>query len=187
VDYVDVGGFPLVRALNIATGKLDFSEARHISEQQHRQLTKYRRARRNDVLLSKSGSIGTCALVDTDQEFSIYESIFALRASPTMLLPKHLLYLLRSEISQAQYVASLVGMGVGHLNMSDVTEVYVPLPPISEQAGIAAYLDAEAAKVDALVAKVREGIQRLKEYRKSIVTATVTGKIDVREEMQAPA
>src|SRR5262249_42298223 len=140
VDYVNEGGFPLVRALNIAGGKLEFSEARRISEQQHRQLTRYRRAKRDDVLLSKSGSIGTCALVDTDQQFSIYESIFALRANATMLLPQYLLLLLRSEICQAQYAASSVGMGVGHLNMSDVTEVYLPIPPIPEQALIATYL-----------------------------------------------
>ena len=89
VDYVENGndGVPLVRALNIAGGKLDFSAVRCISKKQHKELTKYRRAQRNDILLSKSGSIGTVAIVDTDQEFSIYESIFALRGNPKYLIP----------------------------------------------------------------------------------------------------
>jgi restriction endonuclease S subunit len=56
------------------------------------------------------------------------------------------------------------------------------MPPIDEQRAIAAFLDREAAKIDALVAKVREAIERLKELRTAIVSAAVTGKIDVREE-----
>jgi type I restriction enzyme, S subunit len=181
VDYVDDGGFPLVRALNIAGGKLDFAEARFISEKQHRQLTKYRRAKENDVLLSKSGSIGTAAFVETNREFSIYESIFVLRAVPSLLLPKYLLHVLRSDICQSQYLASLVGMGVGHLNMSDITEILVALPPLPEQVAIAAYLDDETAKLDALAAKVKEAIERLQEYRTALISAAVTGKIDVRD------
>ena len=69
VDYVSRGGFPLIRATDIATGKLKFTIARNISARQHKELTKYRRAERNDVLVSKSGSLGVCAIVDCDNEF----------------------------------------------------------------------------------------------------------------------
>ncbi len=55
------------------------------------------------------------------------------------------------------------------------------LPPEPEQRAIAAFLDRETAKLDALVAKVREAIERLKEYRTALISAAVTGKIDVRE------
>jgi type I restriction enzyme S subunit len=55
------------------------------------------------------------------------------------------------------------------------------LPPLPEQADIAAYLDAETAKLDALVRKVEEAVERLQEYRIALITAAVTGKIDVRE------
>jgi type I restriction enzyme S subunit len=56
----------------------------------------------------------------------------------------------------------------------------VPVPPHPEQAAIAAYLDMETAKLDALVAKVEEAVERLQEYRTALITAAVTGKIDVR-------
>ena len=55
------------------------------------------------------------------------------------------------------------------------------MPPEPEQRAIAAFLDRETAKIDALVAKVREAIERLKEYRTALISAAVTGKIDVRE------
>ncbi|NLG01963.1 MAG: restriction endonuclease subunit S, partial [Lentisphaerae bacterium] len=48
------------------------------------------------------------------------------------------------------------------------------------QAAIAAYLDAETAKLDTLVAKIEEAVERLQEYRTALITAAVTGKIDVR-------
>jgi type I restriction enzyme S subunit len=53
-------------------------------------------------------------------------------------------------------------------------------PPLPEQAAIAAYLDLETAKLDALVGKVEEAVERLQEYRTALITAAVTGKIDVR-------
>jgi type I restriction enzyme S subunit len=52
---------------------------------------------------------------------------------------------------------------------------------VPEQRAIAAFLDRETAKIDALIAKVREAIERLKEYRTALISAAVTGKIDVRE------
>jgi type I restriction enzyme S subunit len=57
----------------------------------------------------------------------------------------------------------------------------VLLPPLPEQHAIAAYLDAETSKLDALVAKVEEAVERLQEYRSALITAAVTGKIDVRK------
>ncbi len=57
----------------------------------------------------------------------------------------------------------------------------VLLPPLPEQAAIAAYLDEETAKLDALVVKVEEAVERLQEYRTALITAAVTGKIDVRQ------
>jgi type I restriction enzyme, S subunit len=59
--------------------------------------------------------------------------------------------------------------------------IRVPLPPFQEQVAIATYLDSETAKLDALVAKIKEAIERVQEYRTALITAAVTGKIDVRK------
>ena len=55
------------------------------------------------------------------------------------------------------------------------------MPPIDEQTMLAAFLDRETAQIDALIAKVQEAIDRLKELRTALISAAVTGKIDVRE------
>jgi type I restriction enzyme S subunit len=57
----------------------------------------------------------------------------------------------------------------------------VVVPPTQEQRAIAAFVDRETAKTDALIAKVRKAIDRLKELRTALISAAVTGKIDVRE------
>ena len=61
----------------------------------------------------------------------------------------------------------------------------VPLPvvPLDEQIAIAAFLDQETARIDSLVKKVQSAIERLREYRTALISAVVTGKIDVREEV----
>lgn len=70
---------------------------------------------------------------------------------------------------------SMVKLGQGH-----VYSWIIPIPPLPEQTAIADYLDTETAKVDALIDKVEEAIERLQEYRTALITAAVTGKIDVR-------
>lgn len=57
---------------------------------------------------------------------------------------------------------------------------FAPVPPLPEQTAISTYLDRETAKIDRLVEKIELLISRLQEYRAALITAAVTGKIDVR-------
>lgn len=63
---------------------------------------------------------------------------------------------------------------------SQVRDQRLPCPPLSEQLAITSFLDRETAKIDTFVAKVQLSIEKLKEYRQSLISAVVTGKIDVR-------
>jgi type I restriction enzyme S subunit len=64
---------------------------------------------------------------------------------------------------------------------SIVSNQFFPFPPLPEQQAIAAFLDRETGKIDALSGKVTAVIERLKEYRTALISSAVTGKIDVRE------
>ena len=61
-------------------------------------------------------------------------------------------------------------------------DIQIPLPPVEEQRAIADFLDRKTTEIDTLVTKIETAIERLQEYRSALITATVTGKIDVREE-----
>jgi type I restriction enzyme S subunit len=72
-----------------------------------------------------------------------------------------------------------------NLNTDTIGDIYLPRPSLAEQEAIVLFLHAETAKLDALIAKIGDAIDRLKELRAALISAAVTGKIDVREE--APA
>ena len=67
--------------------------------------------------------------------------------------------------------------------MPEVERFRVPLPPIEEQRKIAAHIDQKTSQIDALIRKVNQAIDRLKEYRTALISAAVTGQIDVRDEV----
>jgi type I restriction enzyme S subunit len=73
------------------------------------------------------------------------------------------------------------GSTKGALTCDQLGNVSVPFPPHSEQRAIATYLDAASAKLDSLTAIAETVIARLTEYRQAVITAAVTGKIDVRK------
>lgn len=62
----------------------------------------------------------------------------------------------------------------------DKDRALFPSRMLAEQTAIATYLDEETAKLEALAAKVGEAMERLQEYRTVLITAAVTGKIDVQ-------
>ena len=89
--------------------------------------------------------------------------------------------LLCTYVRDAQLVISSMRSAQPHLNAEELGAAVILLPPLPEQRAISTFLDHETAQIDALVAKVRAVIDRLKELRTALISAAVTGKIDVRE------
>jgi restriction endonuclease S subunit len=71
------------------------------------------------------------------------------------------------------------------LRFEDLHKFRVPRPPLSEQRAIADYIDRETVKLAGMMAKVEAAIEKLQEYRSALITAAVTGKIDVRNSASA--
>jgi type I restriction enzyme S subunit len=69
---------------------------------------------------------------------------------------------------------------IAHLTGEQLRRYRFPTPPIPEQRAISDYLDHETAKISFLMKKIEDAIERLHEYRTALITAAVTGKIDVR-------
>ena len=91
--------------------------------------------------------------------------------------------LLCTYVRDAQLVICSMRSAQPHLNAEELGAAVILLPPLPEQRAIAAFLDRETAKIDALDTKVRKVIDLLKELRTALISAAVTGKIDVREAM----
>ena len=134
VDYIDgTDGYPLVRAKDINTGELSFDDVRYISEDQHKKLTKNHLTRKGDLLVSKSGTLGTCAIVRTDREFSTYESIFTVRPDSFRLDLHYLIHLLQNKGFKEKLIGNKVGGTVAHLNLKMFRGFEIGVPPIELQ------------------------------------------------------
>lgn len=141
VDYVEEGGIPLVRANNMTSGVLTFDDVKCISEEQHEKLTKTHKAQKGDILISKSGTLGAVCVVDTDKEFSIYESLICLHPKKHVF-NRYLLHLLRSQDVQEIMLEKKVGNAIKHLNIQTFRKLYISLPSYEEQIRISKMLDA---------------------------------------------
>ena len=129
--------------------------------------------------VSRDATIGLTAI--TTCPAAVSQHIIAWVPGPEVILPKFLA--LSFKVMQ-QYLDEL------HLRLDfedhrddDVWKLALtPVPPLPEQAAIAAYLDGRRRSWTRWWAKVAEAVERLQEYRTALITAAVTGKIDVRGE-----
>jgi len=115
----------------------------------------------------------------------VQRSLAILRPNKTAISSSFLHYVIQSPVVQTEIELTVFKYSAQPgIYLEDIGRLLVVRPPLPEQAAIAAYLDQETAKLDALVGKVEAAMERLKEYRAALITAAVTGKIDVRGRMQ---
>lgn len=95
--------------------------------------------------------------------------------------PLYVWYTLNSsQILEFVRAMALPAIGQANLNPERYSYVKIPIPTFDEQRKIAEYLNHNTAEIDGLINKIESAIAKLREYRSSLITAAVTGKIDVR-------
>lgn len=97
---------------------------------------------------------------------------------------KYLAYLFSTDMWRWQIRRDLVDVKVFHVNQGNLHETYVTVPPCDVQRRIVSYLDERCAAIDEDVAKRREVIGKLKEYKKSLIAHAVTKGLDPNVEMK---
>lgn len=98
---------------------------------------------------------------------------------------EYLLWALRASYSEIRQKGAESGAAQGMLNTDDVRRVRLARPPISEQWRVVEWLDDQTTQIDALISKTEEHIALAKERRSALITAAVTGQIDVRTARKA--
>jgi type I restriction enzyme, S subunit len=141
------------------------------------------RLRGGDLVYAIRGSIGEVAMVpDELAGANLTQDAARVSYTPATYGP-WLLYALRSAVVFAQLEAGALGATIKGINIRDLKRASIPVPPRKEQEAIARFLGRETARIDALVTKIADAIDRLHELRTALISAAVTGKIDVREEV----
>ena len=133
-----------------------------------------------DVLFSKDGTIGRTVVVRERKEFVVASSLIIIRPNSALLKSDFLNFLCKSSVVSRQVDGFVKGAGLPRLSIQNLLKVIGVFPPLPEQAVIASFLEAETARFDALTAEATRAITLLKERRTALISAAVTGKIDVR-------
>jgi type I restriction enzyme S subunit len=92
-----------------------------------------------------------------------------------------LFWALISDPVAAQFHSRAKGITRYAISVGDVKDVSIPLPPENVQLQIASFLESETTRFDLLIEKQKKAIELLKEKRSALISAAVTGKIDVRD------
>lgn len=172
-------GYPLLSAKNVFNHGLEIGKNESlITESDFQQITSNGFPRKNDLLITCVGSIGRCCVYEFDKPMAFQRSVAFLRLE-SKANPYFYRYFVLSSSYQEQLKANIKLSIQGGVYLNTLTSLIVYLPPLAEQTAIAHYLDTQTAQIDALSDKIRQTIARLQEYRRTLITQAVTGKIKV--------
>lgn len=178
-EYVEKG-YPLLSAFNIVNSKLDFeNNINYINEFRYDESPEIKLSI-DDILLVKDGAgIGKCAIVEQLPLPSTTNGSLAVITTDDKLSAKFLYYFFLSNVFQKYIDRIKDGMGVPHLFQSDLREIAVVVPSISEQNLIVTKLNEITERLDISIQKKEKIIEKLQEYKKSLIYEVVTGKKEV--------
>ena len=174
-------GVPFLRVTDIQDHTIDLGNVKYISPDEHQLLSKRARARRDDILLSKNGTIGVVKIVNWDWDFSFFVSICLLRPHKK-LNPHYFSYFFESSLVDQQLSESSKKTSVTNLHIVKIRELLISLPPPDEQSKIVQYLQFKCAEVQSLKGNITNQITTLTAYHKSLIHECVTGQRRVTEE-----
>ena len=134
--------------------------------------------KRNDVLLCCVGTIGRCCVYEYDQSIAFQRSVAFLRPLQ-QTNAQYLKYALQSDSTLVQEQLLINKSAQDGLYMGSVRELIIPYPNSkSEQQSIADFLDRECAQINSIAADLEKQIELLQQYKKSLITETVSKGLD---------
>jgi len=175
--YVDEG-YPLVTQKDITKGKLDFSKTKNISKEDYDEINKRSNVVYGDIIMSMIGSIGNPTIVDTETPFSI-KNVCLFKTSESNERTNFIHYFLNSSVLMTELELKSRGGVQGFVSLDVLRNITFIKPPLSEQTQIVSYLDEQTQLIDKNIQTEEKKIELLKEYRQSLISEVVTGKIKV--------
>ncbi len=174
------GQFKYITAKNIKEWGFDFSELTYINERDHRIIYARCCVRKGDILYIKDGATAGIAMInELDEEFSLLSSVALLRVNERLIVPEFLKTYLNSEIIKRYILTQIVGGAITRLTLELIGRFKIISPPIPEQLAITNYGQKITSKIATAISLKEKEIEKLKEYKASLINSVVTGKIKV--------
>jgi len=180
-DYVD-DGIPFLSAKNVKEGQIIWSGYNCISEKTHKELTKNNKPLLGDILYTRVGSYGEAAVIEDDNEFSVFVSLTLIKVDKTVLNNYFLKHYLNSDFVKRLAKKSISSSGVGNLNVGTVREFPILVPTLPEQQRIVAILDEAFAAIAKAKTNAEQNLKNSKELFESYLQGVFENKGEGWEE-----
>ena len=177
-DYVE-DGVPVINPSHIGDGRLYADTGCSVSEATSIRLSDYR-IKPGDIIVGRRGEMGRCAVASAENSRWICGTgSLIVRLAPSAYSPFVALVIRTSRVRETLRLAS-VGSTMDNLNEKLLSSTRLAVPQIQEQIEIVRFLDSVTGTIDKLVLETESAIALLQERRSALISAAVTGKIDVR-------
>lgn len=181
-------GIPFVsaEAVSCGNGHIDFEHIRgFISQDFYDECCKKYIPEMHDIYMIKSGATtGKVAKVETEKLFTIWSPLAVFRTNPKKCFYEYLYYFIQSDAYQKQIENKWTYGTQQNIGMRTLEKLMICFPSIDQQMNIADYLDVKCSKIDEIIEKQLSIIEKLKEYKLSIITEAVTSGINPDVEMK---
>ena len=179
---------PYLRVANVQDGYLALDDIAEV-DVPLRDVRRYE-LRAGDVLMTEGGDfdkLGRGHVWEAQLAQCLHQNhIFAVRPRRSALTSEFLALAMSCAYGRAYFTAtSKQSTNLASTNSTKLRNFPIPLPGLDDQVEITRWTNRESTGIDALLIRIREAIGRLREFRASLISAAVTGKIDVREVREA--
>ena len=178
----DESDIRLLRGVNVAPGFTKWDEVVHWPAQRTKGLEKYF-LEAGDLVIAMdrpwiSTGIRVSEIKSDDLPCLLLQRVGRIRGDKDVLTA-YVKLLLSTNLFLAYFEPMLTGISVPHISSDQIEAFLCPIPPIQEQEEILSYLDIESARQDEAISLAQRQMDRLKEYKTTLINSAVTGKIKV--------
>lgn len=184
-NYVAEEGVPFLLGGDVREFYIDTTKSKRCLVQVSNGPLLKSRLAAGDLVVVRVGHPGVAAVVPENLEGANCASMMIVRRHKRFV-SQWLAYAFNSQPGRDQIDLVQYGAAQKQFNISHAVDFTFPVPPLSEQYVIAEYLDQETTKLYSLVETIEAAIGRLHEYRASLITTAVTGKIDITKSAPVP-
>jgi type I restriction enzyme S subunit len=179
-DILKNEGVRYLQSLHIKSNEIRFDTPYFVSEEWSLEHSKSI-LEAGDVLIVQTGDIGQSAVVPEEFVGCNCHALIIVAPVRSVVDGSWIAWVLNSDYGFHSLLSIQTGALHPHLNCGDIKDVIIPLPPLKEQREIVAYILAESHRFDTLTAEAQRAIDLLHERRTALISAAVTGQIDLRE------
>ncbi len=181
--FVDEG-VPFYSVDGIQNEHIIYEPCRYISIEDANRFDKKEIPLYGDILMGKAASIGKIAIIDRKIRMQIWSPLAIIRANENIVNNIFLKYYLLSNSAQTEIELKSTSNTQKNIAMEDIENIIIPLPSIDEQKLIACFVDKKVMNIDEILKKLNNQIEILENYKKSLITETVTKGLNTNIEMK---